>query len=250
MFGRGDVRGEALLQFRAGKMRHEERLVTADKRKGLLSFFKASPTSVQMVWTSNGAREVITLGPRPVKFSVVERCTSGRVFLFEIGEGLVCERHFFWLQDKSTAKDSEYVEKIKALLAPINQASESSPEMAMKIEDFRRILAEIAGTPTEEVGLTDVLSSSRVTQSLRSNKAFYMSRLQQHLPEGEDPSADIVDQVKNPQVMSAATSLEVALSDPAVYKELCKSFGVPETNPAGGVSAFLAGIIKAAKEPK
>lgn len=238
---------QPVLQFRAGKMKYANGTVTADKRRGYVSFFPAGPNAVELIWGSNVESASPVLLPRgktTVKF--VKQCKTGRVLLFEVKENGEKKLHFYWLQEKSEEKDNAYLASLEQLLAERSPATNKS---TVALEDFKRILASVSKS-RKGISLNDVLSSSIVTEELNSEPGLYQAKLAPYLPQGADATSDLVFQVKNPQVSQAAAALQAALQDPPTYKQLCASFGVPETDANGGVLAFLNGIIKAAKEEK
>jgi 26S proteasome regulatory subunit N13 len=238
---------QPLLQFRAGKMKYANGIVTAEKRKGYVSFFPSGPNAVELVWGSNveiSPALVLPRGKTSVKF--VEQCKTGRVLLFEISENGEKRLHFYWLQEKSEEKDSAYLASLVQLLA---ERPPTTNKQTVALEDFKKILANVSKNK-KDIKLSDILSSSIVTEELTNEPALYQAKLAPHLPQGVDSSSDFVSQVKNPQVSQAAAVLQAALQDPPTYKQLCASFGVPETGATGGVLAFLNGIIKASKDGK
>ncbi|KPI85178.1 hypothetical protein ABL78_5766 [Leptomonas seymouri] len=238
---------QPLLQFRAGKMKYANGIVAADKRRGYVSFFYAGPNAVELIWGSNVETAPAIQLPRgktSVKF--VEQCKTGRVLLFEINENNEKKLHFYWLQEKSEEKDRSYLASLEQLLAEHPPVANKS---TVALEDFKKILASVSKSK-KDISLTDVLSSSIVTEELNNEPALYQAALGPHLPQGVDASSSFVSQVKNPQVSQAAAMLQAALQDPPTYKQVCAAFGVPETDANGGVLAFLNGIIKASKEGK
>lgn len=227
-------------------MKYANGIVTADKRKGFLSILPGDSSYVKLVWGSNSEKESpikLPVGNTTVEY--VSQCKTGRVLLFEVRGGPEKKLYFFWLQDKSTEKDNDYLERLKHVLAAKETAT--NPKPVVGLEDFKKLLADLSKT-NKEVSLVDVLSSSIVTQELRKNTSFYMEKLEKFLPVGASEPTDLVEQVKNPQVSRAARILDAALRDPVNYKHLCSSFGVPETDPKGGVFEFLNGICKATKK--
>lgn len=234
------------LIFRAGKMKYAGGVVTADKRKGYLAFFAAGTRGVEMIWASETEKASPIVLPRgKTTVSFVPQCKTGRVLLLEVSEDDGKRQHFFWLQDKSEQKDNSHLTTLESMLA--ERAANSRAKAAVGLEDFKKILATVSKAK-KDIKLADVLSSSIVTEELASESALYRSKLAEHLPKESGESSDLLSQVKNPQVSQAAAILEAALQDPPTYKQLCASFGVPETDANGGVLAFLNGIIEAAKK--
>ncbi|AIO01789.1 26S proteasome complex ubiquitin receptor, putative [Leishmania panamensis] len=235
------------LQFRAGKMKYAGGIVTADKRKGYLTFFSAGTSAVEMIWASESEKSAPIVLPRgKTTASFVAQCKTGRVLLFEANVNDEKKQYFFWLQDKSEQKDSAYLAALESMLA--ERTANNRPKATVNLEDFKKILASVSKSK-KDVKLTDVLSSSIVSEELSSDPTYYKAKLADYLPRDGGEQDDILSQVKNPQVSQAATMLEAALQDPATYRQLCASFGVPDTDPNGGVLAFLNGIIAAAKKP-
>ncbi|KAG5492585.1 hypothetical protein JKF63_01164 [Porcisia hertigi] len=235
------------LQFRAGRMRYVGGVVTAEKIKGYLAFFSSGTQTVEMIWASESEKSAPILLPRgKTRVSFVTQCKTGRVLLFEVNENDEKTLHFFWLQDKSEEKDSSYLLSLERILSDRTANIQKRP--TVNIEDFKKILVSVSKSK-KDVKLTDVLSSSVVTEELNSDPAYYERKLASYLPREGGGSNDILSHVKSPQAAQAAAALEAALQDPETYKQLCASFGVPETDPKGGVLAFLNGIVRAAKKP-
>ncbi|RNE97337.1 putative 26S proteasome complex ubiquitin receptor [Trypanosoma rangeli] len=237
--GRG---GECVIQFRAGKMIFKEGKVEPDRRRGTLSFFKMPNNDVKMTWISGSEEEQHILPRGEVKFSQVEKCTTGRVFLFDFGTKQ--PPIFFWLQEKSTENDSVYLSTIHELIGEENRPNvRTRAELDVVLQD---ILRSMRNGREQDVDLVDIIGSKKLLDALHEDPAFFMFKLHQFLPEGTDPTVDVVEQVRNPQVSAAAASLGSALRNPLGFREICTAFGVSGSNPS--VFGFLSGVIKLFKK--
>eukprot|EP00741_Cyanophora_paradoxa_P012095 tig00020592_g11687.t1 len=107
-----------LVSFRAGKMMYDGIHVTPDIRKGTLTLFQEPGTGlIHLTWkerTASAPEEDLMIFPQDAKFSKVEKCTTGRVFLLEFEA--TKKRHFFWSQEPKDDKDNEYVQKINEFI--------------------------------------------------------------------------------------------------------------------------------------
>lgn len=239
-----------LVQFRAGWMEFKDNLVTPDPRKGLLTLVSDPTGAVEILWTSETNNDsksfVVFKGQSTV--SKITKCTTGRVFLVDISSQ---RQLFFWLQDKSSDRDEEHLKKMKqALESPAQAASKpqqtSSASSTIQIDALQRILADLGGSASQ-VNLQEVLGSGAVLEALKEDPAFFMARLHQHLPEGTEPDADIVEQIRNPQVSAAAALLQAALEDQAGFREVAAAFHLQGSGERGA-NDFLQRIIDEAKK--
>ncbi|ESS64050.1 hypothetical protein TcG_05435 [Trypanosoma cruzi] len=237
--GRG---GECVIQFRAGKMNFKDGKVEADRRRGTLSFFKMPNNDVKMTWISGTDEEQHDLPRGEVKFSQVEKCTTGRVFLLDFGNRR--PPIFYWLQEKTTENDSTYFSTIQELIGgDLRPSDRKRAEFEVVLQG---ILRNMRNGLEQDVDLVDIIGSKKLLDALHEDPAFFMYKLHQFLPEGTDPTADIVEQVRNPQVSAAAASLGLALRDPLGFLETCSAFGINGSNPC--VFGFLSGVMKLFKK--
>lgn len=245
-----------LVQFRAGKMSLKDGVVTADPTRGVFSLVSDPTGAFEIFWTSDcgSQSEQFILLKGQASVSRVAKCTTGRVFLIDVAGQ---RQTFYWLQDKNTEHDDEFLKKLKAALenppttAP-KAASSSQPAPAgLQIDALQRILADLgADVRGQEIQLQDIISSSLLLDALREDPAFYMTRLHEHLPQGTAPDADIVDEIKNPQVSASARLLQAALQDPAGFREVSAAFKVGGSGNSVGVTAFLQRLLDEAKTKK
>lgn len=239
----------AIVQVRAGRMKYAQGIVTPDLKSGYLSMIKCSSESVELIWSGeDGTTENYPLRKDNTTVTIVSQCTTGRVLLFESKADSGAELHFFWLQEKSTAKDADILAKMQAALAaPASSAVRSgttSSSSPIQPEDFRKIIASIANG--NELSLSSVVASPLVSAHLREDPAFYHTRLREHLPPGSESEGDLADQLMNPQVSRAAAALTKALRNPLTCQEVCRMYGLPEGT--SGVMGFLQAIMNSSKK--
>lgn len=251
MFPPPKLKRSPALQFRAGKMKYANGIVSPDTSKGYLSFVKKSPDTIEVVWTGSesNSEETHTWKKNQVDVGFVSKCATGRVILFKVTDLGKEKLLFFWLQDKSDAKDATHMIDLKAMFQAAPAASGATPQV--QLEDLQKILANISGggaAAKENVSLPSIIASSKVSEVVRADPDFYKSRLQETLPTELASSGDILEQIKNPQVSQAAAMLGAALKDPETCRELCRMYGLPENTV--GVSGFLTAIMNQAKKPE
>ena len=100
----------------------------------------------------------------------------------------------------------------------------------------------------QRLDLQALLGSNEMRAALQEDPAYYLSRLEPHLPappptDSEDavPQRDLLDEVRNPQASASAAVLQSALSDsPAAFREVCTAFGL-NTAPAGATAGYEMG---------
>lgn len=243
-----------LVQFRAGRMTLKDGIVTADPSRGVFSLVADPTGAFEIFWTAESGPQsenfILLKGQATV--TRVNKCTTGRVLLIDVSGQ---RQTFYWMQDKNTDHDEEQLKKLKQALevapsAAPKQSTSQSAASGLQIDALQRILADLgADVRGEEINLQDVIGSSLLLDALKEDPAFYMTRLHEHLPPGTEPDADIIDEVKNPQVSAAAGLLQAALQDPSGFREITAAFKVNGTGSIG-VNVFLQRILDEAKEKK
>ncbi len=107
--GRTQQQSKYLVEFRAGKMTmNSDKLVTPDKRKGLVIVHQADDQLMHFMWKDRGTGNVeddLIIFPDDVEFKRVTQCTTGRVFLLKFKSSN--RRMFFWMQEPKTDKVRE-----------------------------------------------------------------------------------------------------------------------------------------------
>eukprot|EP00126_Sphaerothecum_destruens_P001052 Sdes_comp12760_c0_seq1m3010 len=88
-----------LVEFKAGKMKLEGKLVTPDQRKGLVYIHQSQDQLLHFCWKDRTTGEVeddLIIFPEEAEFKIVEQCTTGRVLLLNFRSS--DRKMFFWLQ--------------------------------------------------------------------------------------------------------------------------------------------------------
>ena len=251
-----------LVQFRAGKMTLENGTVRPDTRSGLFSLVQESTGLIEILWTCGNDCDAYIVPSGDATFNRVTKCTTGRVFVLDMKARIA----FFWLQERSEDNDEKYLKSVKRAIGdkstshsaaatgqPAGAASSSAAGGApnLQMDALQRILANLGSEPAQpEPSLQDIVQSPEVLELLRSDPAFFMARLHSKLPDGTEPDADIADEVKNPQILAAASMLQAALSEPEGFRELCAAFGLrPPASPGlCGLNAFLKALAEKKKD--
>lgn len=117
LFGGNAARSQSkgLVEFRAGKMNLHAttKMVTSDKRKGLVSVYQSDDQLMHFTWKDRGTgtlEDDLIIFPDDVEFKAVAACTTGRVFVLKFKSSN--KRMFFWMQEPKTDKDEENCKKV------------------------------------------------------------------------------------------------------------------------------------------
>jgi len=93
------------------------KLVSPDKRKGLLSVHQSDDQLMHLSWKDRGTgtvEEDLIIFPDDCEFSPVPACTTGRVFVLKFKTNN--RRMFFWMQEPKADKDEEFCKKVNESL--------------------------------------------------------------------------------------------------------------------------------------
>lgn len=118
LFPGAAARSPYLLEFKAGRMKREGKMVTADTRKGIVAIHQADDSLMHFVWKdrknnrSDEDSDLIVF-PEEAEFRKVKQ-TDQRVYML-IFKGSN-KKFFFWMQEPKSEKDVEYVRKVNWLL--------------------------------------------------------------------------------------------------------------------------------------
>lgn len=226
-------------------------MVVANPVKGVLSLVSDTTGAYEVFWTAEAGSdcETFILLKGQATVTRVSKCTTGRVFLIDVSGQ---RQAFYWLQDKDSSRDDEYLKKLKTHLeVPPAAPKPPSQTSGLQIDALQRILADLGGSDAAaaagpEISLQDIVGSSLLLDALREDPAYYMSKLHEHLPPGTEPDADIVDEIKNPQVSAAAAMLQAALQDPSGFKEVTSAFKIEGSGM--GVNSFFQRLLNESKK--
>jgi len=111
---------KALVEFRAGKMQMASgtKLVTPDKRKGMVQIEKGNDNLMHFKWKDRGTGTVeddLIIFPDDIEYTRVKQCTTGRVYVLKF-KSSPSRRMFFWMQEPKEDKDEEYCKKVNDVL--------------------------------------------------------------------------------------------------------------------------------------
>ncbi|KAJ7095973.1 adhesion regulating molecule [Mycena belliarum] len=267
---------DILLAFKAGRAfrRENTNFVDPSPVKGAIILTAGEDGLFHFTWknrTSGVVDEDLILFPSDASFVKVPHPT-GRVYVLKFSSSN--QRHFFWLQDESTARDEEFVVNINRLLedpesnlvwntagaatsqpqastssahaAPAAAASSSATAPLIppeQLAQLQALLAENTSTPTApEYSLTDILTPANLTPLFTSHPEL-ISTLFPHLPPDlpTPPSADALQRIINsPQFRSAVSSFDQALRT-GLLGGLVRQLGLPDE--AGtGLEPFLRAV--------
>ena len=94
---------KALVEFKAGKMNYDGKMVTPDRRKGLIRVVEDASGMKQFQWCDVDTKNPIEqfyVFPDDAKFEKVKQ-SKDRVYLLEM-KGTQ-QRYFYWMQVSSTS---------------------------------------------------------------------------------------------------------------------------------------------------
>lgn len=274
-----------LVQFRAGTMNIDAGTATADKRKGFASLIQNTSGLLELWWQpqdptqGSPVQTIITFGD--ATFDKVDKCTTGTVFALCLnGSKEPSHTRLFWLQEPNT-REEDILTKIKKLVgdaqcrkrlqaasrpaAAPTTASTVGPSVTSNAtatapapsagskgpitnEALQAILQNLTRSRPADINLQQLLSSDETLAALREDPAYYMQRIGEHLPPNH--SSDIVAEIRNPQAVAAAATLQAAVSEsPNTLNEVLGAFGLPKAAPtaAATATALCEAIIKASE---
>ncbi|KAJ7696057.1 proteasome complex subunit Rpn13 ubiquitin receptor-domain-containing protein [Mycena rosella] len=266
---------DILLAFKAGRAFRRDNtsnIVEPSPVKGAIILTAGDDGLFHFTWknrTSGVVDEDLILFPSDASFVKVPHPT-GRVYVLKFSSSN--QRHFFWLQDASTARDEEFVANINRLLedpesnlvwntassaASQPQASTSAASLSAtaplippeQLAQLQALLAGSSSTPAApEFSLTDILTPANLTPLFTSHPEL-IPTLFPHLPPDlpTPPSAEALQRIINsPQFRSAVSSFDQALRT-GLLGGLVRGLGLPEE--AGtGIEPFLRAVQEQANK--
>lgn len=104
--------GHVHVEFKAGRMDWDGRMVTPDKRKGKILLYTSEEDQLtHFQWLDRDKNEVVTdlIVINDAYLERIQKCTSGRAYILRFTSS--DKKMFFWMQEPSTDKDEENVKK-------------------------------------------------------------------------------------------------------------------------------------------
>ncbi len=98
---------KALVEFKAGKMNYDGKMVKPDRRKGIIRITKDNSGMAVFQFLDADTKNKIEsfyVFPGDAKFEKVKQ-SKDRVYLLEFSSTM--QRHFYWMQEEDKEKDAE-----------------------------------------------------------------------------------------------------------------------------------------------
>ncbi|XP_074035869.1 proteasomal ubiquitin receptor ADRM1 homolog [Leptinotarsa decemlineata] len=117
-----------LIEVRAGKLNLKGKMVTSDKRKGLLYVYQSEDSLMHFCWqdrTTGVVEDDLIIFPDDCEYVKVPQCTTGRAYLLKFKSSN--KKFFFWLQEPKTDKDDDNCKRINELLNNPSSAVQATP---------------------------------------------------------------------------------------------------------------------------
>jgi len=208
---------------------------------------------------TNNVEEDLILFPSDATFTKVPE-PSGRVYVLKFSSS--DDRHFFWMQDASSARDAEFARNLNTLLQDSTahvewssateqpQASTSVAQSSSSFQATPEQLAQLQAALSQmgsarappELSLSDILTPANISPLFTSHPEL-ISTLLPHLPPDlpVPPSEDALRRIINsPQFRAAVTNFDQALRT-GLLGGMVRGLGLPEE--AGtGIMPFLRAI--------
>ncbi|XP_003748186.1 proteasomal ubiquitin receptor ADRM1-B [Galendromus occidentalis] len=140
-----------LVEFKAGKCTQKGKLVTPDKRKGLVYIQQTDDSLIHFCWkdrTTGQTEEDLIMFPGDAEFEKVTQCTTGRVFVLKFKSN---NKHcFYWMQEPKTDKDDDFKTKVNQFLNDPSTQQRSSNNFA-ELSDDHDLSSLISGMSSSEL---------------------------------------------------------------------------------------------------
>ncbi|RDB17911.1 hypothetical protein Hypma_000888 [Hypsizygus marmoreus] len=263
---------ETLLAFKAGRAFRREgtNFVDPSPDKGAIVVSNGDDGLLHFAWknrTTGEVEEDLILFPSDASFVKVSQAPSSRVYVLKFSSSN--QRHFFWLQDASSARDDEFVNNLNGLLedpeytltwnppsgtsqpeaststapAPGTSNFQATPEQLAQLSALLTASSEAAQAGSAaEMSLTDILTPANLTPLFQNHPELIPS-LFPYLPPDlpMPPSGEVLLRIINsPQFRSAVASFDQALRT-GLLGGLVRGLGLPDE--AGtGIVPFLRAI--------
>lgn len=220
--------GTVHVEFRAGRMDWDGRMVTPDKRKGKIILTTVEDEQLMHFhWIDREKNEVAVdlIVINDAYFEKIEKCTTGRVYLLRFTSSE--KKLFFWMQEPKDDKDAENIKtfnetigaKIPEKGAPKPAAAAATPAPSAGLAAnqpidpaIRNIVAQFIasqGPRTPPVPLNAVLTTE-VLQGLMTDETA-VAEMSTLLPPGQQTSDDLREALGSPQLQQSLTALTQAI---------------------------------------
>ncbi|PPQ89668.1 hypothetical protein CVT25_013855 [Psilocybe cyanescens] len=274
---------EILLGFKAGRAFRREgtNFVDSSPTKGAIYITNGDDDLLHFIWknrVTNDIEEDLILFPSDASFVKVSQ-SNGRVYVLKFSSSN--QRHFFWMQDALSARDTEFAENVNGLLqepdyelrwgtstgidgpqastsaTPAQPAATSSTTTAASNTNFEatpeqlatlaQMLSSMSGrsgeaTQAPELSLTDILTPANLGPLFSSHPEL-IPALFPHLPPDlpMPPSVEVLQRIIHSPQFRASVSNLDQALRTGLLGNLVRTLGLPEE--AGtGVGPFLRAV--------
>ncbi|KAL9227143.1 hypothetical protein vseg_002874 [Gypsophila vaccaria] len=185
---------EVMLQFRAGKMFFEGKLVTPDPRKGLVQITRGEEGLVHFQWldrVNNVVEDDQIVFPEEAVFEKVGQA-SGRVYILKFNTD--DRKFFFWLQEPKAEDDQQLCESVNYHLnRPLDFLAEEDSGLSVPLQTDDMVEDDISSRAGNLIGPSmgaEVVSD--VTSAPGPVKLADLQRILSNI-QSAGPSVDIED---------------------------------------------------------
>jgi len=220
--------GSVHVEFKAGRMDWDGKMVTADKRKGkLILLTNVEEQLMHIQWMDRDKNEtgIDLIVINDAYFEKIEKCKDGRVFLLRFTSSE--KKLFFWMQEPKSEKDEELIKNFNEAVgakipekgsAPPSTGAPTGPTGGQQPIDpaLRAILSQIlaqqggqGGPRTPPVPLQAVLTTE-VLQGLMADEGA-VAEMSGLLPPGQQSADDLRDALQSAQLQQAIGGLTQAV---------------------------------------
>lgn len=236
--GGGFGRAVATVEFKAGRMNYDGRMVTPDRRKGCIKIIKDPMGCYKFQWCDESDNPIddMLCFPGDCKFEKVKQ-SDDRVYLLEIGG---TNRFFYWMQESDKEGDAERCKKVHDTLNGIDSSAQDASQPASsapaQMSAMSSSSAAAAAAPSNNMQaqqhqmlqnfMADMQMHAQQSQSpsigaiikpddlhklLESMSEEDKNAMLEHLPDGQKTADALRDNVLSPQLRQAMQSFTEAL---------------------------------------
>ncbi|CDW81082.1 regulatory particle non-atpase 13 [Stylonychia lemnae] len=270
---------KALVEFKAGKMTFDGKMVKPDRRRGIIKIVadQSGMKQFQLLDADTKTQiESFYVFPGDAKFEKVKQ-SKDRVYLLEFSS--TSQRHFYWMQEADKDKDQERATQVHNTLnniqaAPATQTqAQSQPTTASgqrtgpsmqsqnaqqqprananpsQFDDLMSQLLQSMGQGASQFerspGLANILTTEGMLKLIEENPDVRQALIEQ-LPEGQQDEQGLKDNILSPQLRQALGSLTQAIQSDQI-SIILGSLGLDQSvlnNSKDGVEALINALIK------
>mmetsp|Transcript_90150 Transcript_90150/g.173475 ORF Transcript_90150/g.173475 Transcript_90150/m.173475 type:complete len:303 (-) Transcript_90150:35-943(-) len=147
------VRGHVHVEFKAGRLDWDGRMVTADKRKGKVVLVTSEDDQLMhFQWHDREKNEVALdlIVINDAYFEQIDKCKDGRVYLLRFTSS--DKKHFFWMQEPKDDNDADLIKRFNENVgAKIIDSGATAPASGGAAANAGAVAAAAAGMPQEEL---------------------------------------------------------------------------------------------------